>query len=46
MREKFIALEQACRNTDKAYFKLWGAGVVTFALGMCWISLIINIRGF
>lgn len=46
MHSKFAALEEAVRNTDKAYYKLWGAGVITFALGMCWISLIINIRGF
>lgn len=46
MHSKFVALEQAVRNTDKAYYKLWGAGVTTFALGMAWISLIISIRGF
>lgn len=46
MHSKFVALEEAVRNTDKAYYKLWGAGVVTFALGMVWCALIINVRGF
>lgn len=46
MHSKIAALEEAARNTDKAYYKLCGAGVITFTLGMCWIALIINIRGF
>ena len=43
---KIEALEEAVRNTDKAYYRLLGTGVITFTLGMCWIALIINIRGF
>ena len=39
-------LEEAVRNTDKAYYRLLGTGVITFTLGMCWIALLINIRGF
>ena len=43
---KIEALEEAVRNTDKAYYRLLGTGVITYTLGMCWIALIINIRGF
>lgn len=46
MHSKIEALEEAVRNTDKAYYRLLGAGMITFTLGMCWIALIINIRGF
>jgi len=46
MHSKIAELEQACRNTDTAFYRLCGAGVITFALGMAWIALIINIRGF
>ena len=46
LNSKIEELEEAVRNTDKAYYRLFGTGVITFALGMCWIALIINIRGF